>query len=116
MWMDMTEKAQQYALAIVSGWTEVYSDEEDEGVLYGMPPGGIPDNPGFAILAVRVPNFLHDLNAIALVEAAFTPHQRSVYGGYLFKMRGTVNECAFATAKERAVAALKTLDLWDPTK
>lgn len=59
-----------------------------------------------------VPDYLNDLNACAEFEAMLTSAERFTYIVELNKLCGDEPSAVWATARQRAEAFLKTLNLW----
>ena len=74
------------------------------GKIYKTPQGYVRD----------VPDYLNDLNACAEFEAVLTSAERFTYIVELNKLCGDEPSAVWATARQRAEAFLKTLNLWKP--
>lgn len=64
---------------------------------------------------VAPPDYLKDLNAMHEAEKVLNDDQWSTYADLLRLECGHCFRLAAATAKQRAEAFLKTLNLWQPT-
>jgi hypothetical protein len=112
----MTPEAQRIAIAEACGWTLRRSTHK-EFTNYDPPLGNkdftlYPDgSPAF------IPDYLNDLNAIAIAELTIPKEKRVVYSQWLeIACDKTVKPLwlaiAMCTASQRAEAFLKTLNLW----
>lgn len=120
----MTEQEQRIAIATACGWTEIHDvpyrgGMGDEGSPFGL-FGTM--NSSCVSQGQQVPNYLHDLNAMAGAEKVLTPQQQHEYyevqlervvgyGLSSIRHRNT-RALVSATAAKRAEAFLRTLQLW----
>lgn len=60
-----------------------------------------------------LPDYPEDLNAMHEAEKLFDPHQKSIYWEHLMQVHQYIQPWAgCATARQRAEAFLRTLNLW----
>jgi len=119
----MTPEQQRIKIAEACGWTCC-------GCIEGCPPFGlhpmfnVKDYSVKQVIAMEVPigdlpDYLNDLNAMHEAERTLTDNQRMHFRGELVEMMrpkyGFESACLMAihaTAKQRAKAFLRTLNLW----
>lgn len=101
----MTPQAQCIAIARAMGITGQIMDITGRGLVYAVrTESGMEER--------RVPNYLHDLNAMHEVENILTLDQSITYANWLGKLCEIWRLPIRATAAQRAEAFLRTLNLW----
>ena len=109
----MKEEEQRIAIATAAGWTGIIAEGLDMG------PAGIEPGHLKAYMPIPLPDYLNDLNEVHEAEKVLTEQQCYVYHEKLGNMAAywQPKDCApnwirHATAKQRAEAFLKALNLW----
>ena len=104
----MKPEQQRIKIAEACGWTEI-----SERCMWGLPPNAIDD--GTENCLRHFPKYESDLNAMHEAEKSLTDlhlYCKFLYLVVLDDHTNTANEPAFATARQRAEAFLRTLGLW----
>lgn len=103
----MTDEQINIEIAKALGWRDVRPNA-----------GWIPDGvkPGFPECAnparFEIPDYTLDLNSMHEAEKLLNEDQWSEYGDQIEMMKNPVKGWLHATARQKAEAFLKTLDLW----
>jgi len=109
----MTERAQRIAIAKLMGWSKMTNPAYESAVLWHIKGVGFR-------LERDMPDYTHDLNAMAEVEAKLGANRLALYADELDKLCVPQHICALthwqavamATAAQRAEALLRALNLW----
>ena len=104
----MDDQLQRIAVAEELGWTECRA-----GGVFGS-VGRKPTGGGSFTGAVRLPDYLNDLNACHEMEKALNKKQRKAMWGYLLKIMGddATEMIWHATERQRVEAFLRTVGRW----
>lgn len=101
----MTDEQMRIAIAEACGFTHVRCVPPDHCL------GHHPDRPSY------VPDYLNDLNAMREAEEQVPPNLRARWYLHLCAVSGdSAWNTSRATARQRAEAFLRTLNLWESTK
>jgi hypothetical protein len=104
----MNDQEINIAIAELCGWTKVFSDEW--GPLRGLKSG---DKFYAGCAFTTVPDYLNDLNAMHEAEKVLVGKNNWELCEYVHKLHTATNSwIAFATARQRAEAFLRTLGKW----
>lgn len=105
----MTEDKQRIAIAKLCGWK---IEQEPNAVTGRQGRYRTPD--GFTVL--RLSNYCHDLNAMHEAEKVLDPHpmegEVANYHNWITTICGSIEAAVSATARQRAEAFLRALNLW----
>lgn len=103
----MSDEQMRIKIAEACGW-----HEEKEPVGSANATAWWHHNDRYPSYLMPVPDYLNDLNACAEFEAMLTSAERFTYIVELNKLCGDEPSAVWATARQRAEAFLKTLNLW----
>ncbi len=106
----MTEEQQRIAIAEACGWTEI-----SQRCMWGLPPNTI--DCGMENCLRHFPYYTSDLNAMH--EAMLLHPRKALLRSFLYlevldDPTNTANEPAWATAKQWALAYVKSIGKWEP--
>jgi hypothetical protein len=114
----MNKEAQQIAIAKACDWKDVkytYHEEvdiENRSIIHWSGLTGIPPEFTHYENRVRIPGYLHDLNAMHEAEeelGSYIPN----FLKYLNILKEVNPMCVRATAAQRAEAFLRTIEKWE---
>lgn len=111
----MTDEQMRIAIAESVGYKELFMDNGKSMV----PQRWESPYDEFCYVAERLPDYLNNLNAMHQAEKVFSAEQLTDYGIELSKVvpcgwdaQVHWGKLAHATARQRCIAFLKTLNLW----
>ena len=104
----MTNEEIRIKVAEAMGW-KPYKPITHDGWPLLMTPPGKPNREGWL---EPIPDYLNDLNACAEFEKTMTDQEHNRYRAHIYGMTFNPRECFSATARQRAEAFIRTLNLW----